>query len=45
MEGVVFVGVRLKECLHPKCRNLEVLVLSRVLWAEPVAEPAEVSVL
>lgn len=45
MEGVVFVGAQLKEeCLHPKCRNLEVLVLSQVLWAELVAEPAEVSV-
>lgn len=42
---MVSVGARLKEgCLHPKCRNLEVLVVSRGLWAEAAAAPAEVSV-
>ena len=42
---MVFVGAQPKEeCLHPKCRNLEVLALSRALSAEPAAEPAEVSV-
>lgn len=42
---MVFVGAQLKEeGLHPKCRNLEVLVLCQVLLAEPVAEPVEVSV-
>lgn len=40
-----FVGARLKEeSLHPKSRNLEVLVLARVPSAEPAAELAEVSV-
>lgn len=41
---MVFVGAPLKECLHPKSRNLEVLVLSQALSAEPAAEPVEVSV-
>lgn len=42
---MVFVGAQLKEeGLHPKCRNLEVLVLCQVLSAEPAAEPVEVSV-